>query len=44
MSSLSKNTRAKLKKISTVTIATYLFKKGLRNQFIQEVIPLNNKI
>lgn len=30
----------KLKKVSTATIATCLFKKGLRNQFIQDVRPL----
>lgn len=29
-----------LKSISTASIATYLFKKGLRNQFIQQVLPL----
>lgn len=33
-------TRKKLQKVSTATIATYLFKKGLRNQFIQDVLPL----
>jgi len=32
--------REKLKKISTATLATILFKRGLRNQFIQEVRPL----
>ena len=31
----------KFKKISTATIATYLFKKGLKNQFIQNVVPLH---
>lgn len=30
----------KLKNVSTATIATCLFKKGLRNQFIQKVEPL----
>lgn len=40
MSSLSDATRAKLKAISTATIATCLFKKGLKNQFIQGVSPL----
>ncbi|WP_273566004.1 ribonuclease activity regulator RraA [Maribacter halichondriae] len=40
MSSLSESTRAKLKAISTATVATCLFKKGLKNQFIQGVIPL----
>lgn len=33
-------TREKLKKVSTATIATCLYKRGLRNQFIQEVVPL----
>lgn len=33
-------TREKLKNVSTATVATLLFKKGLRNQFIQEVKPL----
>ncbi len=40
MTTLLESTREKLKKISTATIATYLFKKGLRNQFIQNVRPL----
>lgn len=34
------DTREKLKKVSTATIATCLFKLGLRNQFIQDVHPL----
>ncbi|RKN78145.1 ribonuclease activity regulator RraA [Ulvibacterium marinum] len=33
-------TKEKLKKVSTATIATCLFKLGLRNQYIQEVKPL----
>lgn len=33
-------TKEKLKKISTATIATCLFKKGLKHQFIQDVKPL----
>jgi regulator of RNase E activity RraA len=37
---LSNATRDKLKKVSIPTIATCLFKKGLKNQFIQEVKPL----
>jgi regulator of RNase E activity RraA len=37
---LSNSTRDKLKKISTPTIATCLFKKGLKSQFIQDVKPL----
>ena len=41
--SLSDQTREKLKKISTASIATALFKRGLRNQFIQGVIPVAPK-
>lgn len=41
MNVLSFTTREKLKKVSTATIATALFKKGLRNQFIQKVKPLS---
>lgn len=37
---LSLSTKKKLKKVSTATIATCLFKKGLKHQFIQEVKPL----
>ena len=33
-------TRDKLK-VSTATLCTALFKRGLRNQFIQDVQPLN---
>ncbi|WP_405383075.1 ribonuclease activity regulator RraA [Maribacter sp. LLG6340-A2] len=40
MSSLSNATRVKLKAISTATVATCLFKRGLKNQFIQGVVPL----
>lgn len=40
MFSLSDATRTKLKAISTATVATCLFKKGLKNQFIQGVVPL----
>ncbi|MDG1870386.1 MAG: hypothetical protein P8I78_00320, partial [Flavobacterium sp.] len=40
MAGLSAETREKLKNISTPTIATCLFKKGFKNQFIQEVKPL----
>lgn len=36
----SNSTKEKLKKVSTATIATCLFKKGLKNQFIQNVKPL----
>ncbi|WP_034040881.1 ribonuclease activity regulator RraA [Wocania ichthyoenteri] len=41
MNKLSKKLRENLKKISTATIATCLYKKGLRNQFIQDVFPLS---
>ena len=34
------STREKLKKVSTATIATSLFKRGLKNQFIQGIKPL----
>lgn len=40
MSSLSDATRNKLQSASTATVATCLFKKGLKNQFIQGVGPL----
>jgi len=37
-------TRDKLKTVSTATLCTALFKRGLRNQFIQDVRPLNNSL
>jgi regulator of RNase E activity RraA len=37
---LSDETRARLKTVSTATVATILFKRGLRSQFIQDVQPL----
>ncbi len=40
MTQLSSSTREKLQGVSTATIATCLFKKGLKNQFIQNVKPL----
>ncbi len=40
---LSEDTRSKLKRISTASIATQLFKRGLRNQFIQGVRPVAPK-
>jgi regulator of RNase E activity RraA len=40
MASLSKATRAKLEQVSTASIATCLYKRGFRNQYIQEVVPL----
>lgn len=39
--SLNPDTRHKLAAISTATLCTALFKRGLRNQFIQDVRPLN---
>jgi regulator of RNase E activity RraA len=41
MSKLSPETRDKLKSVSTATLCTALYKRGLRNQFIQDVHPLN---
>jgi len=38
---LSATTRAKLATVSVATLTTALFKRGLRNQFIQDVHPLN---
>jgi regulator of RNase E activity RraA len=38
---LSPATRDKLKTVSTATLCTALFKRGLRNQFIQDVRPVN---
>lgn len=40
MKPLSKSTREKFQKISTATIATCLYKRGYRNQYIQNVLPL----
>lgn len=40
---LSDETRAKLKKVSTASVATALFKRGLRNQFVQGVVPVAPK-
>jgi regulator of RNase E activity RraA len=41
MSKLSQTTRDKLKTVSTATICTALYKRGLRKQMIQDVHPLN---
>jgi hypothetical protein len=41
MSGLSSATRDKLKTVSTSTLMSCLYKRGLRNQFIQDVRPLN---
>jgi len=38
---LSPAVRDKLRTVATATLATALFKRGLRNQFIQDVRPLN---
>ena len=44
MSKLTDATREKLRGVSTATICTALFKRGLRNQFIQGVLPLNTNL
>jgi regulator of RNase E activity RraA len=41
MARLTPETRDKLKTVSTATLCTALFKRGLRNQFIQDVRPLS---
>ena len=38
---MDQTTRERLKAVSTATLCTALFKRGLRNQFIQDVRPLN---
>jgi regulator of RNase E activity RraA len=38
---LKPETREKLKRVSTPTLATALYKRGLRQQFIQNVFPLS---
>ena len=40
---LSDATREKLKKVSTASVATALFKRALRNQFVQGVVPVERK-
>ncbi|MFQ0815900.1 hypothetical protein AVM02_08270 [Brucella anthropi] len=40
---LSDETRAKLKKVSTASVATALYKRGLRNQFIQGSVQVARK-
>ena len=40
---LGAETRAKLMTVSTATLCTALFKRGLRNQFIQDVRPVSPK-
>src|SRR5690606_38134710 len=44
MTTLSDTTRSILQGVSTATLCTALFKRGLRNQFIQDVRPLNPKL
>jgi regulator of RNase E activity RraA len=41
MNKLQPATRDKLKRVSTATLCTALYKRGLRNQFIQDVHRLN---
>jgi regulator of RNase E activity RraA len=41
VANLKPHTRDKLMTVSTATICTALYKRGLRNQFIQDVHPLN---
>ena len=41
---MNPTTRQLLLKVSTATLCTALFKRGLRNQFIQDVRPLNNSL
>lgn len=41
MTRLKDETRRKLKLVSTATLCTALYKRGFRNQFIQDVRPLN---
>jgi regulator of RNase E activity RraA len=40
---LSAETREKLRQVSTATLCTALFKRGLRNQFIQDVRPVGKR-
>src|SRR5215217_6314334 len=44
MTMMSPGTREKLKTVSTATLCTALYKRGLRNQFIQDVRPLNSSL
>ncbi|HNY47349.1 MAG TPA: ribonuclease activity regulator RraA [Casimicrobium sp.] len=41
---MKSETRAKLSTISAATLCTALFKRGLRNQFIQDVRPVNTDL
>jgi regulator of RNase E activity RraA len=40
---LSSETRDKFKRVSTASVATALYKRGLRNQFVQGVVPVERK-
>ena len=40
---LPDETRARLKRVSSASVATALFKRGLRNQFVQGVVPVAPK-
>lgn len=42
MTEFSEATREKLRGVSTATLCTALFKRGLRNQFIQDVRPVGD--
>jgi regulator of RNase E activity RraA len=44
MPGLKPETRAALMTVSVATLCTALFKRGLRNQFIQDVRPLNARL
>src|ERR1700710_2029680 len=41
MSTLSPHTRDRLRGVSTATLASALYKRGLRNQMVQDVRPLS---
>lgn len=41
MTTLDDETRNTLKQVTTATLCTALYKRGLRNQFIQDVHPIN---
>lgn len=41
---MKEDTRKKLMGVSTATLCTALYKRGLRNQFIQDVRPLNPRL
>jgi regulator of RNase E activity RraA len=41
---LTSDTRQKLMTVSVATLCTAVFKRGLRNQFIQDVRPLNTRL